>query len=92
VYGGLEYYRQQVADMASGSGDQAIDAGKRDMLANLLREIRLRPVKGTRELEAEFGLGAAALPAVMCAGSANAYIVVAGACFVLCRQCLGECV
>jgi hypothetical protein len=55
VYGGLEYYRQQVADMASGSGDQAIDAGKRDMLANLLREIRLRPVKGTRELRRSLG-------------------------------------
>jgi hypothetical protein len=52
-------------------------------VANLLGE--LRPVKGTLELKAEFGVGAEALPYFMPIGSANAYIVVAGACFALSR-------
>jgi hypothetical protein len=39
------------------------------------------PYPCNRELELEFGVGAAALPGVIPAGRANAYIVVAGAGF-----------
>jgi hypothetical protein len=58
------------------TGNNLLDAQKRDVLANLLG---LRPVKSECELEAEVRIGAAALPTVLPAGSADAYIVVAGA-------------
>lgn len=53
-------------------------------MERLLGEITVKPYPRKRELELEFGLVAEALPSVIPAGRANAYIVVAGASFV-CR-------
>lgn len=81
VFGGLRYYRDQVAAMADPSGVRSADVEKRAILERLLGEITVTPYPRKRELELEFGLGAEALASVLPAGRANAYIVVAGARF-----------
>lgn len=79
VFGGLHYYRDQVAAMADPTGERPADVEKRAILERLLGEITATPYPRKRELELEFGLGAEALPSVIPAGRANSYIVVAGA-------------
>jgi len=64
--------------MADPTGSPPADVEKRAFLERLLGEITVTPYPCKRELELEFGLGAAALPGVIPAGTANAYIVVAG--------------
>ena len=54
------------------------DAESRALVENLIGEIQVTPYADERALELELGVGALALPNVLKAGRANAYIVVAG--------------